>query len=127
MSDDSVPIRAFIVDAIDDTAREFYARFDFVEYPADSLRMWILMKDLMATLKAAAQKQVSEARVTKETQECYCGQGAARKRIWGSMMVMARVTRIEKTVPVLNNRGPIVLALAPRADRKRISRTQPMV
>lgn len=54
-SDEGVPIRAVIVDAIDSEAREFYARFDFIEFPADSLRMWILMKDLMASLKAAAQ------------------------------------------------------------------------
>lgn len=51
-SDTGVPIRAVIVDAIDDEAREFYAEFNFVEFPADSLRMWILMKDLLATLAA---------------------------------------------------------------------------
>lgn len=48
-SDAGVPIRAVIVDAIDDEARKFYAEFDFVVFPASSLRMWILMKDLMAT------------------------------------------------------------------------------
>lgn len=51
-SGDGVPIRAVIVDAIDDEARAFYSGWDFVEFPADSLRMWLLMKDLMATLRA---------------------------------------------------------------------------
>lgn len=51
-SAEGVPIRAVIVDAIDDEAREFYAGFNFIEFPVDSLRMWILMKDLIATMKA---------------------------------------------------------------------------
>lgn len=65
-SDEGVPIRAVIVDAIDDEARKFYAGFDFVEFPADTLRMWILMKDLMATLKEEVQKQEHEAKIAKK-------------------------------------------------------------
>jgi predicted N-acetyltransferase YhbS len=44
-----VPIRAIIADAIDDDAQKFYAGFDFEQYPADSLRMWLLLKDLIKT------------------------------------------------------------------------------
>ncbi len=51
-SADGVPIRAVIVDAIDDDAKKFYSGFDFKPFPADGLRMWLLMKDLMATLRA---------------------------------------------------------------------------
>ncbi len=50
---EGVPIRAVIVDAIDEEAKKFYSGFDFVSFPADALRMWLLMKDLMKTLKAA--------------------------------------------------------------------------
>jgi predicted N-acetyltransferase YhbS len=46
---DQVPIRAIIVDAIDDGAQKFYSRFDFEPYPADGLRMWLLLKDLIKT------------------------------------------------------------------------------
>ncbi|MDZ4836478.1 MAG: GNAT family N-acetyltransferase [Candidatus Melainabacteria bacterium] len=56
-ADEGVPIRAVIVDAIDDEAKKFYTGFDFVPFPADTLRMWLLMKDLMATLKVNAQKR----------------------------------------------------------------------
>jgi predicted N-acetyltransferase YhbS len=48
---DTVPIRAIIVDAIDDDAKAFYRSFDFEPYPADSLRMWLLVKDLLKTLR----------------------------------------------------------------------------
>jgi predicted N-acetyltransferase YhbS len=48
-----VPIRAVVVDALDDDARRFYSQFDFEPWPVDSLRLWLLMKDLQATLKAA--------------------------------------------------------------------------
>jgi len=51
-----VPIRAVIVDAIDDEAKEFYSGFDFVPFPADRLRMWLLMKDLMRTIKHSPDK-----------------------------------------------------------------------
>ena len=47
----SVPIRAVVVDAIDDEAKSFYSKFDFEPWPIDGMRMWLLMKDLMATLK----------------------------------------------------------------------------
>ncbi len=50
---EGVPIRAVIVDAIDEEAKKFYHGFDFVPFPADALRMWLLMKDLLRTLKAA--------------------------------------------------------------------------
>ncbi len=46
----SVPIRAIIVDAIDDQAKAFYKSYDFETYPPDGLRMWLLMKDLLKTL-----------------------------------------------------------------------------
>ncbi len=50
---EGVPIRAVLVDAIDEEAKKFYSGFDFVPFPADALRMWLLMKDLLKTLKAA--------------------------------------------------------------------------
>ena len=46
---DQVPIRAIIVDAIDNDAQKFYTDFDFEPYPADGLRMWLLLKDLLKT------------------------------------------------------------------------------
>lgn len=49
-----VPIRAIIVDAIDDDAKAFYSKADFEPYPPDSLRMWLLMKDLVKTIAADA-------------------------------------------------------------------------
>ncbi len=60
VSDEGVPIRAVIVDAIDDEARNFYSGFDFMEFPTDSLRMWIMMKDLIATLKTQVNKIETE-------------------------------------------------------------------
>lgn len=49
----NVPIRAIVVVAIDEEAKVFYKRFDFESWPIDSLRMWLMMKDLLATFKAA--------------------------------------------------------------------------
>ena len=59
-----IPIRAVVVDALDIDARNFYRQFDFEPWPVDGLRMWLLMKDLQATLKAAqeARKQVLKKR-----------------------------------------------------------------
>jgi predicted N-acetyltransferase YhbS len=48
----SVPIRAIIVDALDEDAKKFYSAFDFEPYPADGLRMWLLIKDLRKTINA---------------------------------------------------------------------------
>jgi hypothetical protein len=42
-----------MVDAIDDEAKGFYTYFNFEAYPADGLRMWMLMKDLLKTLAAS--------------------------------------------------------------------------
>ncbi len=51
---EDIPLIAVVVDAIDDDAKEFYRRFDFTPWPIDGLRLWLLMKDLQATLRAAA-------------------------------------------------------------------------
>jgi len=56
----NVPIRAVVVDAIDEEARAFYRCFDFEPWPIDGLRMWLMMKDLIATLKAAKTKTKSK-------------------------------------------------------------------
>lgn len=50
---EAVPIRAIVVDAIEDKARSFYSEFDFESFPADSLRMWLLMKDLQKTISSS--------------------------------------------------------------------------
>jgi predicted N-acetyltransferase YhbS len=42
-----VPIRAVIVDALDEETKAFYTAFDFESFPSDSFRMWLLMKDLL--------------------------------------------------------------------------------
>lgn len=47
-----VPIRAIVVDAIDEKAKEFYRDFDFEPFPADALRMWLLLKDLLKTINS---------------------------------------------------------------------------
>lgn len=44
-----VPLRCVVVDAKDEESKLFYKRFDFEFWPLDSLRMWILMKDLRKT------------------------------------------------------------------------------
>ncbi len=48
-----VPIRAIVVDAVDESAKTFYKEFDFEPFPADALRMWILLKDLRKTIKSS--------------------------------------------------------------------------
>lgn len=52
----NVPLRAVVVDAIDEEAKSFYRAFDFEPWPVDGLRMWLMMKDLIATLKATKRK-----------------------------------------------------------------------
>lgn len=47
-----VPLRAVVVDALDERAKQFCSSYDFVPWPVDGLRMWLLMKDLQKTLKA---------------------------------------------------------------------------
>ena len=41
-------IRALVVDAKDERAREFYERFNFQPFPAYPLRLYVLTKDLQA-------------------------------------------------------------------------------
>lgn len=43
---DIAGIRALVVHAKNEAAREFYRRFDFVESPTDPLHLYILIKDL---------------------------------------------------------------------------------
>ncbi len=47
---EEVPIRAVIVDALNEDSKSFYSAFDFEPFPADSLRMWLLLKDLKLTI-----------------------------------------------------------------------------
>ena len=48
---DMIAIRALLVQAINDTARNFYLRFGFSPSPIDELRLMLLMKDLRAFLR----------------------------------------------------------------------------
>ena len=48
---DMIAIRAVLVHAINETAREFYLRFGFSPSLADELRLMLLMKDLRAFLR----------------------------------------------------------------------------
>ena len=48
---DMIAIRAVLVQAINDTARDFYLRFGFSPSPIDELRLMLLMKDLRAFLR----------------------------------------------------------------------------
>ena len=45
---DIAGIRAFAVHAKDDSARAFYAHFDFIPSPTDPLHLFILIKDIRA-------------------------------------------------------------------------------
>lgn len=45
-----IGIRAVLVHAIDESAREFYKKFDFEQCPAHDLHLMLLMKDLRAML-----------------------------------------------------------------------------
>ena len=47
---ENVPIRAVVVDAIDQSAKDFYRQFEFEPWPVDGFRLWLMMKDLQATL-----------------------------------------------------------------------------
>jgi GNAT superfamily N-acetyltransferase len=47
-----IGIRAVLVYAIDEAAREFYDRFDFERCPGDDLHLMLLMKDLRKNLPA---------------------------------------------------------------------------
>jgi GNAT superfamily N-acetyltransferase len=49
---ETIAIRAVLVQAIDETARDFYLRFGFSQSPIDDLRLMLLMKDLRAFLRA---------------------------------------------------------------------------
>lgn len=48
---DIVGIRALVVHAKDETARRFYAHFDFQPSPTDPLHLFLLIKDLRAWAK----------------------------------------------------------------------------
>jgi GNAT superfamily N-acetyltransferase len=48
---DMIAIRAVLVQAINDMARDFYLRFGFSPSPIDELRLMLLMKDLRAFLR----------------------------------------------------------------------------
>lgn len=52
---EDIPLRAIVVDAIDEQAKQFYKQFDFTPWPIDAFRMWLLMKDLQATLRSATE------------------------------------------------------------------------
>jgi hypothetical protein len=43
--------RVVMVHAIDDSAKQFYQKFDFEESPIDGLTMLLLMKDIKAALR----------------------------------------------------------------------------
>lgn len=48
---DMIAIRAVLVQAVNETARDFYLRFGFSPSPIDKLRLMLLMKDLRAFLR----------------------------------------------------------------------------
>ncbi len=45
-------IRAFAVHAKDEAARSFYQKFDFIPSPADSMQLFVLLKDVRRILSA---------------------------------------------------------------------------
>jgi GNAT superfamily N-acetyltransferase len=52
---ETVAIRAVLVHAIDDQAREFYKHFGFVESPTHEFHLMLLMKDLRHSLRPQSQ------------------------------------------------------------------------
>ena len=48
---DMIAIRAVLVQAVNETARDFYLRFGSSPSPIDELRLMLLMKDLRAFLR----------------------------------------------------------------------------
>jgi GNAT superfamily N-acetyltransferase len=50
---DTIGVRALLVHAIDDDAREFYLRHGLEPSPSDRLHLMILLKDIAASLKAS--------------------------------------------------------------------------
>jgi predicted N-acetyltransferase YhbS len=49
---DHVGVRALLAHALDQTAADFYARYDFQPSPTDPLHMMLLLKDARALLRA---------------------------------------------------------------------------
>jgi len=49
---DHVGVRALLAHALDQTAADFYARYDFQPCPTDPLHMVLLLKDARALLRA---------------------------------------------------------------------------
>lgn len=49
---DIAGIRAFVTHAKDDEARAFYERFDFAPSPSDPYHLFLLLKDIRASLRA---------------------------------------------------------------------------
>ena len=49
---DIVGVRAALVHAKDETARQFYEHFDFDQSPIDPLQMFLLVKDIARLLKS---------------------------------------------------------------------------
>lgn len=50
---DEIGIRAVLVQAIDEQARQFYRKFGFSPSPVDDMRLMLLMKDLRAFLRSS--------------------------------------------------------------------------
>lgn len=48
---EDIGMRAIIVDAKDEQAKAFYLRFDFTPFSENSIRLYILLKDLKKTLR----------------------------------------------------------------------------
>ena len=51
---DHVGVRALLAHALDQTAADFYARYDFQPSPTDPLHMMLLLKDARALLRATS-------------------------------------------------------------------------
>ena len=54
---DIIGCRAVLVHAKDDPAREFYIRFGFEPSPTDPFRLFLLLKDIKASLGISSGKQ----------------------------------------------------------------------
>lgn len=42
------PLKAIVLDALDEDAKSFYSKFDFQTWPVDQLRMWLPIQDVLA-------------------------------------------------------------------------------
>jgi len=53
VENDPAPIRLFVVDSIDENAKKFYERFDFIASPQSPMRLYMSYKTIRSAIEEA--------------------------------------------------------------------------